>query len=335
MRFKFKYTIQILFINILMTSSVLLSACSGNKQQPGIAEAFNPQPRSGYAMAYDANRERVVLFGGQDSSDVKLNDTWEWYENKWHKVKHAGETPSPRINAAIAYDQQEQKIILFGGIDSTGFLQDTWAYGKNGWEQMTVRNAPSPRQLATAAYDAIHHNTVLFGGRDENGDRLGDTWIFEDSEWSLAAETGPSPRSSHAMVHDDSEMSILMYGGYDGNMLSDIWLWLGGQWRQMESNEGPPRLHAAVVYDANRRGSLVIGGFGTAGRTNDVWMLKNREWIKLDMEGNLPKTRAEHEAAYVPGSGTLVFGGVVGTDPRTRIRANDTWLLNGDLWLKY
>ncbi len=320
---------------ILTLCSSLVFSCTHRSKNSSDPILSIPSPRSGYSMAYDENRERVVLFGGQDSSDVKLNDTWEWYDDRWHIADPGNTVPSPRINAAIAYDQQEKKIILFGGIDSTGFLQDTWIYGRNGWEQMTVRNVPSSRQLATAAYDAIHHNTVLFGGRDENGGRLGDTWIFEDSEWSLAAETGPSPRSSHAMVYDDSEMSILLYGGYDGNMLSDAWLWHGGQWRQMETNEGPSRLHAAVVYDADRRGSLVIGGFGTAGRTNDVWMLKNREWIKLDMEGDLPKTRAEHEAAYVPGAGTLVFGGVVGTDPRTRIRANDTWLLNGKNWFQY
>lgn len=322
-------------IVFLLFTVTLGAACTRSEQSQTDTKLNTPVVRSGFALAYDQHRERVVLFGGQDSADVMLGDTWEWHGGRWHPVSPAGRAPSPRINAAVAYDQRLQKIVLFGGIDSTGYRNDTWSYNGVQWEQIATGRAPSPRQLATAAFDPIHDNLVLFGGRAENGARLGDTWLFEENEWHLTAENGPSPRSSHAMVYDDSEMSIMVYGGYDGNMLSDTWLWFGGRWQQMETSEGPARLHAAMVYDRQRSGTLVVGGFGERGRTNTVWLLKDKRWTLLEPEGTLPETRAEHEAAYIPSSGILIFGGVVGADPRQRVRANDTWLLRGGAWIQY
>jgi hypothetical protein len=36
-----------------------------------------PAARSFHAMAYDSDRSRTVLFGGQVTGEF-LNDTWEW-----------------------------------------------------------------------------------------------------------------------------------------------------------------------------------------------------------------------------------------------------------------
>jgi hypothetical protein len=44
-----------------------------------------PGRRRGAAMAYDAGRGRLILFGGESATDV-LNDTWEWYDGAWHRV---------------------------------------------------------------------------------------------------------------------------------------------------------------------------------------------------------------------------------------------------------
>jgi len=39
-------------------------------------------------LAYDAERDRVVLFGGRAGwPDADLNDTWEWDGVQWIEVK--------------------------------------------------------------------------------------------------------------------------------------------------------------------------------------------------------------------------------------------------------
>src|SRR5215475_3127545 len=47
---------------------------------------IGPSPRSRHAMAYDAGRQRLVLFGGLAGSGdnlVALGDTWEWSGEYW------------------------------------------------------------------------------------------------------------------------------------------------------------------------------------------------------------------------------------------------------------
>src|SRR5262245_10500584 len=60
-----------------------------------------PAPRFGHAMAFDRNRQRVVLVGGRDRDQKPLNDTWEWNGREWKLVNVTGLTP--RILHGLAF----------------------------------------------------------------------------------------------------------------------------------------------------------------------------------------------------------------------------------------
>jgi len=77
--------------------------------------------REGAAMAYDAARHRIVLFGGRENQF--LADTWEWDGVIWVQRSPLA-SPSPRRSHAMTYDAARQRVVLFGG--SQG-LADTWA----------------------------------------------------------------------------------------------------------------------------------------------------------------------------------------------------------------
>jgi hypothetical protein len=51
--------------------------------------ATAPPRRRGTAMAYDAGRQRVVLFGGEDDTGL-LGDTWEWDGLAWRRIGTTG-----------------------------------------------------------------------------------------------------------------------------------------------------------------------------------------------------------------------------------------------------
>ena len=56
--------------------------------------AASPTPRFGHAMAYDAARGRVVLFGGYDFiSGQVFADTWEWDGKNWAAATPATSPP--------------------------------------------------------------------------------------------------------------------------------------------------------------------------------------------------------------------------------------------------
>lgn len=53
-----------------------------------------PPPRYGHALAYDPDRERLVVFGGSTGSGYS-NRTWEWNGRRWSEQKSPAR-PLPR-----------------------------------------------------------------------------------------------------------------------------------------------------------------------------------------------------------------------------------------------
>jgi hypothetical protein len=91
-----------------------------------------PSARYADAIAYDSHRQVVVLFGGQTGFDYGvglLGDTWEWNGTGWTPLPVTG--PTARSFVKMVYDQRRRKLVLFGGYDATGFVNDTWELGSD------------------------------------------------------------------------------------------------------------------------------------------------------------------------------------------------------------
>src|SRR5262245_28460927 len=132
------------------------------------------ETRVGAAMAYDAARQRVVLFGGSESL---LGDPWEWDGVRW-VPRNPAARPTPRSDHALAYDSARKRVVLFGGRDGSGSLQDTWEWDGVTWVPRTPAASPPVRHGHTLAYDTARQRVVLFGGFDGSL-RLGDTWEWD------------------------------------------------------------------------------------------------------------------------------------------------------------
>jgi hypothetical protein len=48
-----------------------------------LSTVSSPSRRGSPAMGYDPVRERIVLYGGFESSRNDLDDTWEWDGEQW------------------------------------------------------------------------------------------------------------------------------------------------------------------------------------------------------------------------------------------------------------
>ena len=83
----------------------------------------NPPPgRVGESMAYDADSNQVVLFGGFNNDEDGgswLGDTWAWNGTSWTQLDPAN-SPVAREGASMAYDSHSETLVLFGGESNNG-----------------------------------------------------------------------------------------------------------------------------------------------------------------------------------------------------------------------
>ena len=208
------------------------------------------------------------------------------------------------------------------------------AYDGISWQIIKNGAAPPARQLSAMAFDKKEEQLVLFGGWDVNKNLLADTWAWKENTWSKLNIEGPSPRASHAMVYNGDLDAVLVYGGFSPDLLRELWKLKDGKWVNMTTADAPLRGHMAVGYDDSKKRTLVFGGFGNEGRTNELWQYANNHWLQINEGDTSPEPRAEHKGVFIPGRGLFIFGGVIGVDPNTRDRGNDTWLYHDGGWQK-
>ncbi|MEQ9424728.1 MAG: kelch repeat-containing protein [Cyclobacteriaceae bacterium] len=201
-----------------------------------------PTPRAEAVAVYNPKSERTVLFGGytiQGDQYIKLGDTWEFYDNDWHLASESG--PSERHGVAMAYDPQQQAVVLFGGstVDKQyGESQgETWVWGNGAWQKLDIEQPPGVFNAAMV-YDLKNRELIRFGGW--NGEtRIDETWVFQDGGWKmLELETRPAARNHATMVYDRKRQVAVLFGGHDGKrVFGDIWEYADGKWVQVSEVE--------------------------------------------------------------------------------------------------
>jgi Galactose oxidase, central domain/Kelch motif len=87
-----------------------------------------PSPRNFYAMVA-TDSALVVLFGGNTGDDPgPTNDLWflDTANDTWTQMLAEGEAPSPRYGHDAVWLPESRKLIVSGGRDASGELNDLW-----------------------------------------------------------------------------------------------------------------------------------------------------------------------------------------------------------------
>jgi hypothetical protein len=170
--------------------------------------AVSPERRFGHAMAYDAESDRVILWGAHEEGAMPMSEeekatvwAYDYETNTWTAIESTG-GPSYRGYHTMVYHPGTDRIILFGGhsLGDLDFSDETWAYdyNSNTWTQLTPATHPSGRRLHSMVYDEAADKMVLFGGiagnwlKEEISDEL---WIFDPvaEEWSQVTPDSLNP----------------------------------------------------------------------------------------------------------------------------------------------
>jgi hypothetical protein len=221
-----------------------------------LSDGNSPTSRAGHALVYDAQRSRVVLFGG--ASNERVGDTWERAGGDWSPVLPAGPRFSPH---PATYDSKRGVLVAF---DERAL--ETWEWHDDRWS-LRASDGPAERADCALAYDGQRGVTVLFGGYvpGQHDADLGDTWEWDGNTWAQVSESGPPARSGHAMVFNGASGRVLMFGGRSfklNSWLGDTWDWDGSTWAQLNSSGPAPRVWTALAYDVERQAVVLFGGVG-------------------------------------------------------------------------
>ncbi|MGE3173203.1 MAG: hypothetical protein AB7O97_11315 [Planctomycetota bacterium] len=105
-----------------------------------------PTPRLLYGLAYDAGRNRAVLFGGYDyQNGLQIGDTWEFDGLNWQAMSPA-QAPSARQSPKMIHDPLRGHVLLVGGANggtsASTYLGDSWTYDGINWQPASTVPAP-------------------------------------------------------------------------------------------------------------------------------------------------------------------------------------------------
>jgi hypothetical protein len=214
-----------------------------------------PATRVAARMAYDADRDRMLLFGGTRNANELdgpgLLDLEELSfaaspDGTWTQLSNGGAgQPTTGWAPAMTVDTQRKLLLVFGGAANfLTFSNKLYAYDLAGssWHLVTpTGNLPSERIDAQLAYDAARDQLWTFGGHD-----LGATGILNDT-WSAKLDAAgatvtwtqvlngdtalstsgvdrnsPERREKHGLLVSGDKLWTML-GGSDCGSLDDVW----------------------------------------------------------------------------------------------------------------
>jgi hypothetical protein len=221
------------------------------------------------------------------------------------------------------FDIERKKVLLFGGDNASGPLQDTWTWDGSEWKDLGIAGPPA-RLVPKLAYDCKRKCAVLYGGATPQGAARGDLCELLGGKWSVLTALGPEPRMLHAMVYDSSASRVLVFGGgeggADGKVLPDAWGWDGANWLRVAGPAPSARDHAALACDAATGDLLLYGGATREGGARaDFWIRSAGSW-RLDTDKASPGPRAGHHLLCdTKHKSVLLFGGFDSNGPSAEL----------------
>ena len=264
-----------------------------------------PQGRYGHVATYDANSNRMTIFGGGTGAPAPCaNDVWilngangRSGTPNWISLSPSGTAPTARIYSGGAYDTTSNSLIVFGGFNcSSGYFNDVWVLsnangeaGSSAWTQLTTAGTPPPaRESGSVVYDSTNNVLTVYGG-DAGGSPFGDVWTLSNANgsggmptWIQLAPTGTAPmaRTGQSATYDATNNRMTIFGGtVRGITLTDAWVLtfangIGGTpaWSLIPTQGTAPALaYHSAVYDSKLNNLYAFAGISSASKlsTND------------------------------------------------------------------
>lgn len=284
---------MIVFGGAVGRNDVRVLSFSGTPQWSLLAPSGTPPVgRIDQTAIHDVGRSRMIVFGGNVGGSY-LDDTWELSlssSTAWSQLQPFGYPPSARSDHVAIFDREHDRMIVFGGLGATGYVNDVWELSFSGapqWTELTPSGTPPvARGGHCAIWDPVRSRMLVFGGVGGFAYR-NDVWALSLSGapvWTQLVPTGAPPAGRYAAttIYDPIGDRMIVYGGTyrqgpTSIALDDVWaLNLTGNpaWTELDPSGILPggRWNHAAVFDSVRYRMVVFAG-ENPGIFHDTWTL--------------------------------------------------------------
>lgn len=289
-----------------------------------LAPVASPSARFAHAMAYDTQRNAVVLAAGVGlvgGSYTPLDDCLEWDPRTASWVAGA-RLPGAVRSPAMTFDAGLGGVLLLGTV--AGTLPSFLRYDGVTWTPITTVAAPTTAMGFALAFDSRRDRAVVFGGISPLL-LLDATWEWDRSDWARVGG-GPPGSSGYRMVFDSNLGASLLFSPQS---VSTVSRWNGRGWTPVGSAV-PGYLFPAYAFDRVRGVTVRYGGldFARLQSVDETWTFDGSNW-QLQAPLNRPSALLGAAMTFDQARGkVLLFGGMVAG----RGFSDDTWEWDGSDW---
>lgn len=290
-----------------------------------------PGPRDRGGSCFDSVRNRLVVFGGVNST--ASTDTWEWDNTRWYRMS-TPVVPPFRYQHAMTFDTV-RGVTLMGGGESGAVaprLTDYWTWNGVTW-------APSPgvvpaRSHTQMVFDVARGKAVIAAGYGDGPTWLSDTRLWDGATWTPNAGSGlPGALTAPALSYDPVRQVVVLFGGNDQSNVSttDTWEFDGVNWTRFVRAVAPsPRYYAGLAYDQTSNRTMLFGGaFLPSGSSDQTWFWDGVSWVQATPPGPRPSDRVSSYSLVAAFGRPVLYGGYGGS-PVTVL--SDLWDWTGSSW---
>lgn len=134
-----------------------------------------PSVRESSSAVYDPTTNTLIVYGG-DAGPAPFGDVWLLSNANgnggtpvWTQLTPSNQGPEPRTGHTAVYDSQNNRMVIYAGIDGNSVLSDVWilsgANGKEGSATWTQSVSGPLRRYHSSVYDPVSNEMITFGGQ--------------------------------------------------------------------------------------------------------------------------------------------------------------------------
>lgn len=264
--------------------------------------ATAPPAREYASLAYDRERDVVVLFGGfnykADGKTIQsLYDTWEFNGEQWTQVVASGPEVAKPL---LVFDAARRQTLLLG-IDATSkTLMYRWDVPSASWKSLTPTTLPTCVNEGGLVYQAHDERVIVTGGVCSAATPpVDETWEWNGENWTKLATTLTTRYVGAAVSYDTVAAQIVRFGGlvaFSTRPDSSTYVLRNLIWTFTSPAANPvPRSLPVLRRDPVRNHLLLFGGLSEFSGgdqifyIDDFWRFEKGEWYKEQRRDGMPR----------------------------------------------